>query len=90
MSLFSSFFQRLGALIKGALGEAVIKGLTDDLIQIALGAVRFAASQFTDNAERREYVVNFLKSRGVPESIARLAVELAVQLYKKEVEPRLS
>lgn len=61
-------------------------GLTDELLLIAKGAVRLAEAQLIDNATRREFAVAFLVGKGVPESIARLAVEVAVRLIKKEIE----
>ena len=78
------FFKALGRLAKRAFSVAQERGLTDDLIQMALGFVSQAAGELTDNDARREWVVQQLVQRGIPESIARLAVELAVQLFKKQ------
>lgn len=78
-------FKAIGRAVKRALTFAQASGLTDALVQLALTFVTQAAQSFVDNAAKREWVVAQLVARHVPESIARLAVELAVQLYKKEV-----
>jgi hypothetical protein len=46
-----------------------------------------AQKQFNDNATKREWAVAALIAAKVPESIARLAVELAVQVFKKKLAP---
>lgn len=89
MSLKSSlvaFFKKLGALLKKGIIVAAEHGLNDDILKTALEWVRVAAVQFTDNPTRREFVVKVLTSKGIPESLARLAVELAVQLFHKELD----
>ena len=78
----------IGAL-KKAFGYAKANGLTDDLVQLALKWVREASKKTVENVEKREWVVEILKAKGIPESIARIAVELAYQLYKKEIVPKL-
>lgn len=88
MSFFGSigsFFKKLGVLIGEAFVAAGAKGLTDEWVKEALSLVKVAATMFVDNASKREWVVAALVSRGVPESVARLALELSVQLFKKEV-----
>ena len=85
-SALVTFFKKLGALIKKGVLVAAEHGLTDDILKTALEWVRVAATQFTDNPTRREFVVKVLVTKGVPESLARLAVELAVQLFKKELD----
>lgn len=89
MSVFGSignFFKKVGSLIGKALVSAGAAGLTEDVVQLALVWVRVAATKFTDNAQRREYVVSILVAKHVPEYIARLAVELAYAFFKKEIE----
>ena len=76
-------------LAKKAFGYAKDNGLTDDLVKLALKWVREASKQTVENPEKREWVVEILKAKGIPESIARIAVELAYQLYKKEVVSKL-
>jgi hypothetical protein len=81
---FLGFFKRLGQWLKAAL-RIVEQVVPDEYIKMALDWVRIAAERELSNDERREFVVKMLTSRGIPESIARLATELAVQLFKKSV-----
>jgi hypothetical protein len=74
----------IGRLAKKAFGFAQEAGLTDGLIEKALELVKDAATRFDDNADRREWVIAALRAIGIPENIARLALELAVQIWKKE------
>lgn len=85
---FKSFFSGFGKLIKKAFGYAKSLGLTDDLVQLALKHVRIANDRFVDNEMKREWVVERLVAAGIKESIARLAVELAYRVYRKEVEDK--
>lgn len=90
MKLFG-FFSGLGRLLKRALTSATVRGLTDVVIQSALGYAKQAAVKFTDNAERREWAVAQVQRRcHVPEVIARMAVEMAVQLLKDEVAAKVA
>ena len=79
-----SFFKGIGKLLGKAFHIAQSLGLDDDLIRLALPYVRQADKKFVDNAERREWCVNVLKAMKVPEMVARIAVEFAYGLYKKE------
>jgi len=79
------FFAGIGKLLGKGVGFAVKAGLTDPIINLALEKVREIDVTSASNSEKREAVVAFLKSHGIPESIARLAVEFGVQLLKKEV-----
>lgn len=79
---FSSF----GKLVWAGLKSAKVKGLTDEVLKQALLYVKVAATKFTDNTEKREWVVGILVSKGIPESIARLAIELAYQGLRSEIE----
>ena len=81
---FVNVFQFLSKGLKGAFRIAQERGLTDEIVGIALRFVRVAADRYVDNAAKREWVVKVLVARGIPESVARIAVELAVQVYKKE------
>lgn len=85
-----SWFGFIGGIIQKAFGLAKASGLTDDLVQLALKWVRQVADQTVEKAEKREIVVKVLVARGVPESIARIATELAYQLWKKEVGSKIS
>lgn len=85
LSSIGSFFLNLGKLLGNALKASVENGLTDKLIQLALSYIKEAASKAIDNDAKRAYVVQALVNRGFPESLARLATELAYQLFKKEL-----
>ena len=81
-------FRTIGRVIKRALVFAEQRGLTDDLVAHALRLVAGAqaSATLTDNAARREWVVAQLQAyTRAPESVVRLAVELAVAGYKKQV-----
>jgi len=82
---FKAFFGFFVTLLQKAFDAAKANGLTDRLMADTLTLARVAVGKFTEDAERREWVVSILVSRGVPESIARFAVEAAVQLLKREL-----
>lgn len=85
MNLFS-FLKPLGSLLRKAFGLAVDAGLTNDLVDVALKWARVAEGKFVDNDKRRAFVLKMLVTKAkVPESVARLCVELAVRLIKKEL-----
>lgn len=71
-------------LIQTAIDAAGARGLTDKLVQDTILWIRVAATKFADSAEKREWVVGILVNKGVPESIARITVELAYQIFKKD------
>lgn len=77
-------FGAIGRWAKRAFGYAQSAGLTDQLVQQALALVREAAKQFADNTVKREWVVSALVAAGIKENVARIAVELAVSLFKAE------
>jgi hypothetical protein len=76
-----------------AIGKALVRvfkvaeerGLTEDIVNHAEALVGEAQKQFNDNNTKREWAVAALIAAKVPESIARLAVELAVQVFKKKL-----
>ena len=82
------FFAKLGKLVGKGIQAAVDAGLTDELLRLTLSLVRQANDKYVDPAEKREFVVKFLKEKGVPEYIARIAVELAYRMFKKNVQDR--
>ena len=86
MNVFGFF----AGLAKRAFGFAKANGLNDDLVKLALKWVRIASEKTVDNAEKREWCVEILKAKGIPESVARIAIELGFQLYKAEIKSRLS
>ena len=76
-------FKRLGALIWRAINAAEASGLTDQIVEMALPLVLRAAVELATNEARREWVVATLIANGIPESVSRIAVELAVQIVKR-------
>lgn len=91
MSIFSPIvkaFNLIGKLVMKALRLAQSQGLDDKLVDLAMKWVKVAATKFVSNAEKREWVVEVLVTKGYPESLVRLAVELAYILYKREVEDK--
>lgn len=79
-------FRKLGKLTGNAIEIAIVEGLGDELLGEALKWVKVAAQKFSDNDQKREWVVKVLIANGVPGPLARIAVELAVKLFKKELE----
>lgn len=79
-------FVGIGKGIVSALRFAEARGLTDDLVDLALRHVLRAQEQFDSNEARRRWVLQEIqRTRLVPDSIANIAIELAVQQYKKQV-----
>jgi hypothetical protein len=89
MSIFGSigsFFKKIGVGIGKAFVVAGGRGLTDEVLALAIEYVRSYVDSTLTNDQKREAVVRLLKNRlHIPESIARLAVELAVQAVKAEL-----
>jgi hypothetical protein len=75
----------LGRFAARAFGYARSSGLTDDVLDLAYQHVVKAAQLFVENKDKRNWVLLKLQDQGVSESLARLAIELAVQLLKKKV-----
>lgn len=85
LALLGRLLLRLGPLILKGLKVAHRSGLTDIVAQHALKYVRLAADQFADNEDAREWAVQqLIENLHVSESVARIAVEIAVQVYKDE------
>ena len=85
-SLFS-LLKRIGSLLMQAFKLADEVGITDELLDLAIKWAKVAEEKFVDNTARREFVVKMLVTKAkVPESVARLAVELAVRLLKKQLD----
>ena len=85
MNPLLKLFGLVGKLVSKAFGLAQSAGLTDKTVQDALTFVKLAAVKIADNAERREWVVKMLMSKGIPENVARIATELAVRVFKDAV-----
>ena len=82
--MFGFSWKSLGNWLKRAL-DIVEQIVPDETIKMALDWARVAAGKKElDNAQRREFVVALLVAHGIPESLARLATELAVQILKSE------
>ena len=79
------FFRGVGKLLGKALG-IVRDQITEADLARGMALVQDAESKFLDNAQRREWVVARLKALGVPEFLARIIVELALRLVKKEAK----
>jgi pimeloyl-CoA synthetase len=80
------WFKKLGSWLSKAV-KFVEEKVSDENISMAVAWVKVAREKFVDQSERREFVVKLLKAKGVPENLARLAVEIAVGLVKAEDKP---
>ena len=85
MNIFKKLFGGVKSLVEKIVA-LVKRHVSEYDLDLALHFVREAATKYVDNTQRREWAVSQLMRRGIPESIARLAVELAVQLIKKELD----
>lgn len=63
----------------------VEKYVSDEMLEKAVSLVKAARDKFPTSPERRDWVVAELMKIGLPEHLARLAVELAVGIVKKEM-----
>ena len=88
-SFLGKFFKGFGKLISKALQLVQEAGLTDEIVEIALPLIRIASVKFVDNPARREWVVAALMARRIPEGVARIAVEFAYKIYRRELEELL-
>lgn len=78
-------FKKVKSLLEKVFQAAKDNGLSDEILDQAYRWAKVAAARFVDNTDRREFVVKMLVARNIPESVARFAVEAAVQLLKKEL-----
>lgn len=77
------FFKALGRRLGGAL-VSVGKHISEEQFDYALAIARAAVDRFTDNANRRTWAVHEVQTKfGLSESLARVAVELAVHSLKQ-------
>lgn len=79
-----NIFKWFANLFRRVMDAARANGLTDEVIRQAMQLAREAATRFADNAARREWAVQMLTERHIPEAVARFAIEAAVQLLKRE------
>lgn len=82
---FKVFFGWIEHAAQDALDYANKSGLTDEIVNIALGYAQQAEAQYVDNAQKQQFVFAALTAKGIPPAIANLAIELAVQLIHKGV-----
>ena len=82
-------FGKVKSLLQKAWKLAEVAGVNDELLEFALKYIRVANKKFIDNTEKREFVVQLLLNRKVPESIARLVVEMAFQVWKSEITNKI-
>lgn len=79
------FFRGMGHFLSRTL-TIVRKIVPEDLLLKAIALAQEAATKYTTNVARREYVLGqLMKIPGMSESLARLVVELAVQHLKADV-----
>jgi hypothetical protein len=74
------------SLLDLALKAARVAGLSDARMEQALGLVRQAQDMPDTNDAKREWAVRMLMQLGLKESLARLAVELAVAFLKWQTQ----
>lgn len=81
-------FKGLGRLIVRGLKEAQKRGLDDVLVDHAIGLARQAALKYVDGASRKKWALAQLKAdfKAIPSSTLNLAIELAVQNIKAELD----
>ena len=77
-----NFITAMFGFFRKAYAVAEANGLTQEINEKALDLVKTAATKFATNDQRRSWVISALVAAGVKESVARLAVEIAVQLLK--------
>ena len=85
-SSLTSLCGKIDSITKHSLGYVVEKGLSDEVVKIALVWARVAAKKVLDNKGKRDFVVYTLVNKGIPESVARIATELAVNIIKRELQ----
>lgn len=73
-----------GRILNGAFSSSQLSGLDDHTLALALEWSDKARRKYDDPAQRRAWVLAILEARGVKESIARLALELALQRRKSQ------
>ena len=80
-----SFFKKLGRLVKRVF-VLVDKIVPEEQLLEGIRLVQAAATQFTSNPTRRNWVIERLIVQfGIPEYIARLTVELALVHVKNAI-----
>ena len=85
-STLGKVFGKIVGLVKQAWNIAEKIGVNDELMAFALKWIKVADTKYVDNTKRREFVVALLVKKGISESISRLIVEMAFQIYKKNLQ----
>jgi hypothetical protein len=67
-----------------AMTAAMANGMTNEVIRDAYWLAQEAAKKFDESPQMRAFVIAQLVARGVPESMARMALEAAVQILRAE------
>lgn len=78
-----NLFGWLKSFLGKVMAAAKANGLTDDIVKLAMRLANQAAVEFETNEARRNFVLTALSARGVPDSLARFALESAVQMIKQ-------
>lgn len=78
-----NWLKPIGKWLKKAL-SFIETYITDENVELAVKWVAVAKEKFSDNSSRREFVVSILMNKGIPEHLARLIVEIAVGIVKKD------
>lgn len=79
-------FKWLGGLLGKAFSAAKKSGLTDEVMGLALDYAKAQVGQAFTNNTKRDRAVSYLVGKGIKESIARFAVESAVQIIKEKTK----
>ena len=75
----------VGRFLGKAIGR-VRDTIPEPVLRFAIATAKEAANRYVDNTTRREWAVGQVRTTtGVSESVARLAVELAVQVVKSKI-----
>lgn len=93
MNWFQRFFSRMGSILRAVIGF-VERELTPERQELAIRLYRMAEAQFSGmdgltrqqlNDQKREWVVGRLMASGLPEWLARTAVEFASKAIKERL-----
>lgn len=81
---FMDFLKSVGHIFQNIF-TIIKKVVPEPVLELAIAKAQEAATKFVDNADRRAWAIGeLMKVPGVSESVARLAVELAVQHIKAD------
>lgn len=83
MGWIKDLWNKIKGLAAQAFAAIQDAGLDDAVMALAIEAVQRAEMQFSGNVERREWVIAFLTSKGIPKLVASGALELALAFVRK-------